>query len=183
MQIICAWCNDVIANSADFARDGETVEISHGICPTCSDIILREATQQLLDRLMQLEEPLLLLDSMRRIELANSHALTLLGLPESRVVGQPLTRVLGCRECQRKPDSIPSSAAEEPCLLDSHIRRTLAERRSLEGQIDCGDPSGPDKSRRPFILKTRFLCERVLLCLQPGTASPTHQPFSMDPSS
>ena len=71
MQIICAWCNEVITHSAAVTRDGETVEISHGICPSCSDIILREATQQLLDRLMQLEEPLLLLDSMRRIELAN----------------------------------------------------------------------------------------------------------------
>jgi len=183
MQIICAWCNEVIAHPADFARHGETVEISHGICPNCSDIILREATQQLLGRLKQLEEPLLLLDSKRRIEQATPHALALLGLPEQQVVGQPLAVVLGCFDCRLKPVDSRVASPPETCLLESQIQRALEERRTIEGLVACGAPSGTHQQRAPLILKTRFLCERVLLCLQPDTENSTHLPFSMDPSS
>jgi len=42
MQLRCAWCGKSIAN--DVSHDGE--EVSHGICLSCTEEMLRQAREE-----------------------------------------------------------------------------------------------------------------------------------------
>ena len=57
MKVVCAWCNKTLS-------PGEPDDtVSHGICPDCAEMVLRQRQVPLLELLNQFDVPVIALDA------------------------------------------------------------------------------------------------------------------------
>lgn len=164
MQYICAWCNQPISCPTDSHRPAAT---SHGICADCSARILEEARLQLFEQVSRLEEPILLIDGSAVIRKTNPAAALLLGRSPETLQGVPLQDLLACARCPRAPLGGVCTAWDD-CPLHHAIRGVLEERRAAPMTLGLWIPACDTAPERAVKVRIRFLCDYILLGLEPA---------------
>lgn len=150
MIVVCAWCGQKIGDKSD--QDGSSsYEITHGICPSCKEQLFMDQ-QRTLDRFLnQLEEPVLMINPLGEVVLANNTALQLLGKNLEDVSGFKGGDVMECVYA-RLPEGCGNTRHCVACTIRQNVMETFKTGKSLR-QV----PAFLNRKTRNSVHTIRFL--------------------------
>jgi PAS domain-containing protein len=161
MERICAWCRKDLGkeeSGAEFDR-----VITHGICDQCqSNLWFQQGVpfEQFID---SLEEPVLVVDSEDRIEIANRRARTLLGKELGDIKGTKRGEVFECAYA-RLPEGCGKTRHCSGCAVRRTVAYTFESGKSslrVPATLRCERPKGGKDTR--FLISTEKVGGVVLL--------------------
>lgn len=126
MFIVCSFCQKDMGEKEPF----ENTNITHGICPECYRILLRQADGMSFDEyLEEFNAPVLVVNSERRIAAANSSALSMLAKPRECVIGFLGGEAMECKYA-RLPEGCGQTIHCEACSIRRLVQKTMEEKHS-----------------------------------------------------
>jgi hypothetical protein len=162
MKVICAWCHQELRADPKNAGKSES-EISHGICPSCSDYFLsgkRPTLDKFLDRLAV---PVLVVDAQGVILLANQYALDVLGKDLNKVQGYKGGDAMECGYA-RLPGGCGRTEHCKACTIRNSVMETFGTGQSLQrvtAYLNRRADDGTVKIR--FLISTQKVDDTVFL--------------------
>ena len=162
MKVICAWCHQELRADPKNADNSES-EISHGICPSCSDYFLSGRRPTLDEFLDRLAVPVPVVDAQGVILLANQYALDILGKDLNKVQGYKGGDAMECGYA-RLPGGCGRTEQRKACTIRNNVMETFTTGQSLlrvPAYLNRRTDDGTVRIR--FLISTQKVDDMVLL--------------------
>ncbi len=121
MTFICAWCGTEIKASDNNHSDGQ---ISHGICPACSDTFSRYDGLSLQTYIDSMPIPILVVDTNTGVVGTNAKASEMLGCKPERLIDRVIGPVFDCAY-SRLPQGCGRLIHCSGCVIRNCVLRTF----------------------------------------------------------
>ena len=125
MRRICAWCKKELSPREEM---GTEQEITHGICSRCALKFTDSVPRKIKSLLDNIEEPVMMVDSMGHVKSANESGLRLLGKRLDAIEDLPGGEVLGCSYA-RLPEGCGNTVHCKTCAIRNILMDTLTHGR------------------------------------------------------
>jgi transcriptional regulator with PAS, ATPase and Fis domain len=160
MIVICAWCNKTLSAG----QPGDAV--SHGICPECADLLLRQRRFTLEQLLEQFDMPVIALDANATVLCANQAAARTLANKADLIKGKLVGDVIECIHA-RTPGGCGRTIHCSGCTIRRMVTATHQDgrpRRSIKADQSVRR-AGEVTSVR-YRISTRKIDDVVLLTIE-----------------
>ncbi len=131
MRAVCAWCGIELRPST--ATDDVSHDITHGICPTCTEHFFSPRDHSLQGFLNSLDAPVTVVDDDMRMLEANTAALTVLGKTREDAVGLRSGEIIECAN-SRLPKGCGRQVHCVACTLRNSVRETYETGQGFSGR-------------------------------------------------
>jgi hypothetical protein len=167
MKTICSFCNITIHDD----RAAPDL-VTHGVCPSCYQQIMRTYGFNIRKFLDMLDAPVFLVDDDVNILAANARAIAIVNKPLPKIQGHICGMVLECINA-----FLPDGCGKTPQCPDCIIRSTVSETYKTSHAVDRRHASftrknGDSPEKVDLLVSTKKDGNVVLLRLEPVGATP-----------
>jgi hypothetical protein len=160
MIVICAWCNQTLSAG----QPGDAV--SHGICPECANLLLRQRRFTLEQLLEQFDMPVIALDADATALCANRAAARTLATKADLIKGKLMGDVIECIHAE-SPEGCGRTIHCSGCTIRRMVTATHQDGRSRRGvKANQSVRRAGEATSVRYWISTRKIGDVVLLTIE-----------------